>query len=759
MNKFNLPIQSIILIWFIKYFYLTRKMSEDESINSDEIPSDKSSDSSQDEEKEEKALSNLKSTLNIKQKQELNPADDSKENNNKIFFKGNTSLNETEKNVQTTKSQKINFSDVFKTFQGDIKNETSRANLSRAVKNFGINKEEENDGNKKLNKKEEINRIKTNFNEQKEEKKLERETSYLAVGNDITKYQPRVKSLREADVVDFTQDDSKKVRHIGSKTLKEISASQNNMNKKDKKDQSNDMNVKIKNILINNNCISDDAVIQKETQELKNINPEELRRRYNELKQLRVRLLQKEIENKRKAKIKSKLYHKIKKNKKIKEENDLLEQLGEVDPEAVQQYIDKKRNDRVQERMKLKHGLNSKFLRTIKRYHFDKDQQVKEAIKDNYQERDKLLQRIQGKENDYDENEEEENYEEEENEREDESQEGVTNENGEKNVVMNFDDKKDNKNKKKNTKTENNEKMGVFSMPFIKNAEANLDIQNKIEKLKNTLNNSEEFDDYEKIEKDDDIESESEENLSENDKKTQNNQNKKKDKKNKVVSINKEMMKKIDENTKKINEKNETNKKIDIKFDADTLNQMINEENINEDINTFNNFLIENDINKQEFLENENKEQLEEIKKKVPEFVPGWGSWAGDDNQIKAKEFLKKKRYEEKIKRLKEQADEGKNNSFVKVSNQFDNNFGQYLIQDLPNDMPNREIYERYNKTLIGREVNSLNLYKKLIQPKVVKKIGQIINPMTTNDSTKGMKIQEIIEKVTRKKKFTKAKL
>jgi len=736
-------------------------MSEDESINSDEIPSDKSSDSSQDEEKEDKALSNLKSTLNIKQKQDLNPTDDSKANNNKIFFKGNTSLNETEKNVQTTKSQKINFSDVFKTFQGDIKNETSRANLSRAVKNFGINKEEENDGNKKLSKKEEINRIKNNYNEQKEEKKLERETSYLAVGNDITKYQPRVKSLREADVVDFTQDDSKKVRHIGKKTLKEISASNNNMSKKDKKDQSNDMNIKINKILISNNCLSDDAVIQQETQELKNINPEELRRRYNELKQLRVRLLQKEIENKRKAKIKSKLYHKIKKNKKIKEENDLLEQLGEVDPEAVQQYIDKKRSDRVQERMKLKHGLNSKFLRTIKRYHFDKDQQVKEAIKDNYQERDKLLQRIQGKENDYDENEEEdeENYEEEENEGEDESQEGVTNENGEKNVVMNFNDKKDNKNKKKKSKNENNEKMGVFSMPFIKNAEANLDIQNKIEKLKNTLNNSEEFDDYEKIEKDDDIQSESDQNSSKNDKKEKNNQIKKKDKKNKVVSINKEMLKKIDENTKKINEKNEKNKKVDIKFDADTLNQMINEENINEDINTFNNFLIENDINKQEFLENENKEQLEEIKKKVPEFVPGWGSWAGDDNQIKAKEFLKKKRYEEKIKRLKEQADEGKNNSFVVVSNQFDNNFGQYLIQDLPNDIPNGKLYEKYNKTLIGREVNSLNLYKKLIQPKVVKKIGQIINPMTTNDSTKGMKIQEIIEKVTRKKKFTKAKL
>ena len=219
------------------------------------------------------------------------------------------------------------------------------------------------------------------------------------------------------------------------------------------------------------------------------------------------------------------------------------------------------------------------------------------------------------------------------------------------------------------------------------------------------------------------------------------------------------MVLQIFKKSKKINETNDKNKKIDIKFDAETLQQMINEENINEDINTFNNFLIENEINKQEFLENENKEQLEEIKKNNPEFIPGWGSWAGDGNEIKVKEFLKKKRYEEKIKRLKEQASEGKDNKFVKISNQIDHNFSQFLVQELPNDMTNREQFEKYNKTLIGREVNSLNLYKKLIQPKIVKKIGQIINPMTANDSTKGMQLQEIIEKVTKKKKFTKAKL
>ena len=138
--------------------------------------------------------------------------------------------------------------------------------------------------------------------------------------------------------------------------------------------------------------------------------------------------------------------------------------------------------------------------------------------------------------------------------------------------------------------------------------------------------------------------------------------------------------------------------------------------------------------------------------------MPGWGTWAGDDNEIKAKEFLRKKRYEAKIKRLKEQANEEKGNKFVKISNQIDRNYSQFLVSELPPDMTKREQFERYNKTLIGKEVNSLNMYKKLIQPKVIKKIGQIIDPMTSNDSTKGMKLQEIIEKVTRKKKFTKAK-
>ena len=63
------------------------------------------------------------------------------------------------------------------------------------------------------------------------------------------------------------------------------------------------------------------------------------------------------------------------------------------------------------------------------------------------------------------------------------------------------------------------------------------------------------------------------------------------------------------------------------------------------------------------------------------------------------------------------------------------------------------------NNHAIGREFNSLTRYKQLIQPKIVKKIGQIIEPMKINDKTTAVKLTEIIEKATKKKVRTKAKL
>ena len=178
-------------------------MSDDESINSDEIPSDKSSESSNEEENQDKALSNLKKTLNLEGSKDLSSKNDTqKEQSNKIYFFENNSIKEGEKNVSTTKDQKIDFSDVFRAFQSDIKNETSRANLSRAVKNLGIKEKKEKDDKK------EVNKLKENYEEKEKEKKLERETDYLSVGKDISKYQDKVKNIREADVIDEIYNDN-----------------------------------------------------------------------------------------------------------------------------------------------------------------------------------------------------------------------------------------------------------------------------------------------------------------------------------------------------------------------------------------------------------------------------------------------------------------------------------------------------------------------------------------------------------------------
>ena len=135
--------------------------------------------------------------------------------------------------------------------------------------------------------------------------------------------------------------------------------------------------------------------------------------------------------------------------------------------------------------MQLKHSLNSKFQKTIKKYHFDKDQQVKEAIKDNFHLRDKLLEKIEGKENENEISENEEIEQEEINE--ENSEIGINEEGGKKVVVMNYEVQ--NKKNIKKINEDNNNKMGVFSMPFMKNAQESLDIQNKNEKLKNKLNN------------------------------------------------------------------------------------------------------------------------------------------------------------------------------------------------------------------------------------------------------------------------------
>ena len=126
----------------------------------------------------------------------------------------------------------------------------------------------------------------------------------------------KVKINREADVLDFTTNNQN--LSFSAKALINNSSSAKDMN---------DLEKSIKDVLVKNKYDTDAKILEEENKKLMYVNPEELKKRFEDLKKVKHLLFQKEIENKRKSKIKSKLYHKIKKKNKEREENHLLAQL------------------------------------------------------------------------------------------------------------------------------------------------------------------------------------------------------------------------------------------------------------------------------------------------------------------------------------------------------------------------------------------------------------------------------------------------
>ena len=168
-------------------------------------------------------------------------------------------------------------------------------------------------------------------------------------------------------------------------------------------------------------------------------------------------LFNKEIKDKRKKKIKSKLFHKIKKRQFDREEAKFLEELAEVDANAVSKYLQKRRKDRVEERLTLKHATNSKFSKLTKRYNFLKDQTAKEAVMDNLRLRDKLMEKVQAGA----ESEEEDN--------EVDVEEDLESESEFSGVEVDFTNKK---------QKEQEKKAGVFGMKFM---QENAQVRQKVE--------------------------------------------------------------------------------------------------------------------------------------------------------------------------------------------------------------------------------------------------------------------------------------
>lgn len=105
-------------------------------------------------------------------------------------------------------------------------------------------------------------------------------------------------------------------------------------------------------------------------------------------------LFRQEMKNRRVSKIKSKLYHKLKKREKEREEKKLVDYLDQIDPEAAQAYRMKEEHKKVEERLKLRHSSNNKFSKTLKRFGGMENESLKDAFNDMIKEKNALKSRV-----------------------------------------------------------------------------------------------------------------------------------------------------------------------------------------------------------------------------------------------------------------------------------------------------------------------------------------------------------------------------
>lgn len=107
-------------------------------------------------------------------------------------------------------------------------------------------------------------------------------------------------------------------------------------------------------------------------------------------------LFRQEMKNRRISKIKSKLYHKIKKREKDREEKKLIDYLEQIDPEAAAVYREKEEQKKVEERLRQRHASNNKFAKKLKRFGMMENENVREAFNEMMREKNTLKQRAKG---------------------------------------------------------------------------------------------------------------------------------------------------------------------------------------------------------------------------------------------------------------------------------------------------------------------------------------------------------------------------
>ena len=133
---------------------------------------------------------------------------------------------------------------------------------------------------------------------------------------------------------------------------------------------------------------------QKEMDSLQGVDAEQMEMKYGQLNKMKQLLYRQEIKNKRIKKIKSKLYHKLKKKEKNREEGKVKAYLEEVDPEAALEFAKKDELKMAEERLRLRHGGHKKWARDMRRFKGKmENKEIREQYHDMMREKNALKDR------------------------------------------------------------------------------------------------------------------------------------------------------------------------------------------------------------------------------------------------------------------------------------------------------------------------------------------------------------------------------
>ncbi|KAL0952160.1 hypothetical protein HGRIS_008776 [Hohenbuehelia grisea] len=127
-----------------------------------------------------------------------------------------------------------------------------------------------------------------------------------------------------------------------------------------------------------------------------------------------------------------------------------------------------------------------------------------------------------------------------------------------------------------------------------------------------------------------------------------------------------------------------------------------------------------------QFEEIKRQEMAADAPQEVDTTLPGWGSWggAGVRKQAPKPHLIKKVAGVDP----KSRADFGK--AHVIISEKRDKKAAKYLVKDLPYPYTSRAQFERSMDAPIGTEWNTRLAFQKTTLPKVVKKMGTVIDPL-----------------------------